>query len=241
MRFSAKIASLMMALATCSVMSAHGSVVVAREAADGPFIILYHERGFEGDGFSPTLSDDANYNLPPEWVDKVGSVNIQGGRACIFFTERDAHGLSTVPLEGPVPAFFPPFLDHIKSLTCWTLREAFWKARLPNVMPLISTAVIIAVLIYLEGFRVKIPGKSNRFRGQRGMYPSKLHSMLTSNASLPFAYLPSDLQPLEDTLQLRATGGISYYMLPPHTLKEAVLHPIHIAINIALMLSVCVV
>ncbi|PPQ90030.1 hypothetical protein CVT25_000807 [Psilocybe cyanescens] len=118
MRFSAKIASLMMALATCSVMSALGSVVVAREAADDPFIILYHEPGFGGDGFSPTLSEGVNYNLPNEWVDKVGSVNIEGGLECTFFTERDAHGLSTPPLEGPVPVFFRPFRNNIKSVTC---------------------------------------------------------------------------------------------------------------------------
>ncbi|PPQ73918.1 hypothetical protein CVT25_005596, partial [Psilocybe cyanescens] len=35
--------------------------------------------------------------------------------------------------------------------------------------------------------------------------------------------LSSDLQPLEDSLQLRATGGIAYYMSPLYTLKEAVL------------------
>jgi hypothetical protein len=39
--------------------------------------------------------------------------------------------------------------------------------RLPNVMNLISTVVIFAVVIYLQGFRIEIPVKSNRFRGQR--------------------------------------------------------------------------
>jgi protein transport protein SEC61 subunit alpha len=43
------------------------------------------------------------------------------------------------------------------------LREAFWRERLPNVMNLFSTAVIFAVVIYLQGFRIEIPVKSNRW------------------------------------------------------------------------------
>lgn len=59
------------------------------------------------------------------------------------------------------------------------LREAFWRDRLPNVMNLIATVIIFAVVIYLQGFRIEIPVKSNRFRGQRGSYPVKL--FYTSN------------------------------------------------------------
>ncbi|PPQ76815.1 hypothetical protein CVT25_007658, partial [Psilocybe cyanescens] len=51
-----------------------------------------------------------------------------------------------------------------------------------------------------------------------------------------FPCIPSDLPALEDSPQLHATGGIAYYMSPPHTLKEAVLDPIHTAIYIAFML-----
>jgi protein transport protein SEC61 subunit alpha len=59
------------------------------------------------------------------------------------------------------------------------LREAFWRERLPNIMNLIATVVVFAVVIYLQGFRIEIPVKSNRFRGQRGSYPVKL--FYTSN------------------------------------------------------------
>jgi len=38
---------------------------------------------------------------------------------------------------------------------------------------------VFAVVIYLQGFRIEIPVKSNRFRGQRGSYPVKL--FYTSN------------------------------------------------------------
>jgi len=58
-------------------------------------------------------------------------------------------------------------------------------------MNLISTVVIFAAVIYLQGFRIEILVKSNRFRGQRGAYhiklfytsnmPIMLQSALTSN------------------------------------------------------------
>jgi SecY len=59
------------------------------------------------------------------------------------------------------------------------LPEAFWRERLPNVMNLIATLAVFAVVIYLQGFRIEIPVKSNRFHGQRGSYPVKL--FYTSN------------------------------------------------------------
>ena len=59
------------------------------------------------------------------------------------------------------------------------LKEALWRQNLPNVMNLFSTLLVFAIVIYLQGFRVEIPVKSNRFRGQRGTYPVKL--FYTSN------------------------------------------------------------
>ncbi|KAF7301963.1 Protein transport protein Sec61 alpha [Mycena indigotica] len=125
------------------------------------------------------------------------------------------------------------------------LREAFWRDRLPNVMNLVATAVIFGIVIYLQGFRIEIPVKSNRFRGQRGSYPIKLfytsnmpimlESALTSQRfhSLPNARVALSQQPLV------ATSGIAYYMSPPHTMKEALVDPIHTVIYIAFMLSAC--
>lgn len=46
-------------------------------------------------------------------------------------------------------------------------------------MNLVATGLVFAVVIYLQGFRIEIPIKSNRFRGQRGSYPVKL--FYTSN------------------------------------------------------------
>ena len=46
-------------------------------------------------------------------------------------------------------------------------------------MNLVATLLVFLVVIYLQGFRIEIPVKSNRFRGQRGTYPVKL--FYTSN------------------------------------------------------------
>jgi protein transport protein SEC61 subunit alpha len=62
------------------------------------------------------------------------------------------------------------------------LREVFWRDRLPNVMNLIATIVIFTIVVYLQGFRIEIPVKSNRLRGQRGSYPVKL--FYTSNTPI---------------------------------------------------------
>src|SRR5258707_6674971 len=144
-------------------------------------------------------------------------------------------------------------------------------------MTLISTVLIFAIVIYLQDFRIEIPVKSNKFRGQRGTYPIKLfytsnmpimlQSALTSNVFMLSQMLslrfPSNLfvrllgvwevslgftfsrvyanliQPMEDSPQLRAASGIAYYMSPPHTVKEAILDPIHTGIYIIFIISAC--
>jgi protein transport protein SEC61 subunit alpha len=85
---------------------------------------------------------------------------------------------------GRGPEFEGAIISLFHLLFTWNdkgraLREAFWRERLPNVMNLIATLAVFAVVIYLQGFRLEIPVKSNRFRGQRGSYPVKL--FYTSN------------------------------------------------------------
>lgn len=47
------------------------------------------------------------------------------------------------------------------------------------------------------------------------------------------------MQPLGDSPQLSAVGGIAYYMSAPHTLRAAILDPVHTAIYITFMISAC--
>jgi protein transport protein SEC61 subunit alpha len=81
--------------------------------------------------------------------------------------------------------------------------------------------------------------------------PIMLQSALTSNVFIVSQMLasrfPKNLlvrllgvwEPLEDSPQLRAVSGIAYYMSPPHTVKEAILDPIHTAVFIVFMVSAC--
>ncbi|SCZ90634.1 BZ3500_MvSof-1268-A1-R1_Chr9g10903 [Microbotryum saponariae] len=143
------------------------------------------------------------------------------------------------------------------------LKEAFYRERLPNVMNLIATVGVFALVIWLQGFRIEIPVKSNRFRGQRGTYPVKLfytsnmpimlESALTSNvfivSQMLFNRFPENLavrllgvwEPMEDSAQLMAKSGLAYYMSPPHTLKEVVTDPIHTSLYIIFMLTACAI
>ena len=59
------------------------------------------------------------------------------------------------------------------------LKEAFYRTHAPNMTNLLSTVLVFAIVIYFQGFRVELPIKSNRLRGQQGTYPIKL--FYTSN------------------------------------------------------------
>jgi len=141
------------------------------------------------------------------------------------------------------------------------LKEAFYRDRLPNIMNLLATVAVFALVIYLQGFRIEIPVKSNKYRGQRATYPVKLfytsnmpimlESALTSNvfilSQMLFNRFPENLlvrllgvwEPLQDSAQLSAVSGVAYYMSPPHTIKEALIDPIHTAIYVTFMLTAC--
>ncbi|KAL8710952.1 MAG: hypothetical protein Q9220_004551 [cf. Caloplaca sp. 1 TL-2023] len=163
--------------------------------------------------------------------------------------------------EGAVIALF-----HL--LLTWpdkqrALREAFYRQNLPNIMNLLSTIVVFAAVIYLQGFRVEIPVKSSRQRGMRGSYPVRLfytsnmpimlQSALSSNIFLVSQMLYSRFsdnllvkllgvwEPREGSAQLYAASGVAYYMSPPLNFSEAIMDPVHTAIYIVFMLVACAV
>ncbi|KAH9972541.1 SecY protein [Lactifluus volemus] len=169
---------------------------------------------------------------------------------------------------GRGPEFEGAIISLFHLLLTWNdkgraLREAFWRERLPNVMNIIATIAVFAVVIYLQGFRIEIPVKSNRFRGQRGSYPVKLfytsnmpimlESALTSHiyivSQMLFTRFPDNLlvkllgvwEPMEESAQLIATSGMAYYISPPRTLRAALVDPIHTLLYILFMTSVCAI
>ena len=81
--------------------------------------------------------------------------------------------------EGAIVAFFHLILTRSNKLRA--IKEAFYRGNLPNLMNLFATLLVFLIVVYLQGFRVELPVKSNKFRGQQGTYPIKLFY----NSSMP--------------------------------------------------------
>merc|ERR1719322_631191 len=59
------------------------------------------------------------------------------------------------------------------------LKEAFYRQSAPNLTNLFATVFVFFIVIYFQGFRVDLPVKYQKHRGQQGTYPIKL--FYTSN------------------------------------------------------------
>merc|ERR1711977_805720 len=127
------------------------------------------------------------------------------------------------------------------------LREAFYRQNLPNLMNLMATILIFGVVIYFQGFRVDLPIKSARYRGQYSSYPIKL--FYTSNIPIILqSALVSNLYMISQMLSVKFAGnffvnllgvwhdgggraypigGLCYYLSPPDTLASVLTDPIH--------------
>jgi protein transport protein SEC61 subunit alpha len=79
--------------------------------------------------------------------------------------------------EGAVIALF--HLLATRNDKVRALKEAFYRTNLPNLTNLLATVLVFAIVIYFQGFRVDLPIKSARYRGQTSSYPIKL--FYTSN------------------------------------------------------------
>jgi protein transport protein SEC61 subunit alpha len=161
--------------------------------------------------------------------------------------------------EGAVISFFHLLITRSDKFRA--LKEAFYRPHLPNLMNLIATVVVFAVVIYLQGWRVEIPVKSTRVQGQTGSYPIKLfytsnmpimlQSALVSNvfivSQLLYNRFPDNFlvrlmgvwKPYEGSSQFFATSGLAYYLTPPHSVTAAFMDPIHFILYTAILLSAC--
>jgi len=163
--------------------------------------------------------------------------------------------------EGAVIALF--HLLATRSDKGRALREAFYRQNLPNVMNLIATVAVFGVVIYFQGFRVDLPIKSARFRGDYRSYPIKL--FYTSNIPIILqSALVSNLYIISQMLASRfggnffvnllgvwsdvqgggparsyPTGGLCYYLSPPETFGAVLVDPVHAVLYICFMLGSC--
>lgn len=141
------------------------------------------------------------------------------------------------------------------------LREAFYRQNLPNLLSLMATVFVFGVVIYFQGFRVDLPIKSARYRGQYSSYPIKL--FYTSNIPIILqSALVSNLYFISQMLASKfggnlfvnilgvwsegegpgrtyPIGGLCYYLSPPETFGRIAEDPLHALLYIVFMLGSC--
>merc|ERR1712134_23988 len=112
--------------------------------------------------------------------------------------------------EGAVVAFF--HLMMTRSDKARALAEALYRTNLPNLTNLLATGLIFVVVIYFQGWRVDLPVKYQKHRGQQGTYPIKL--FYTSNMPIILqTALVSNLYFLSQLLYNRAPTNVLVRLL----------------------------
>ncbi|KAI8894837.1 SecY subunit domain-containing protein [Globomyces pollinis-pini] len=161
--------------------------------------------------------------------------------------------------EGAVVALFHLLFTRKDKFRA--IKEAMYRTNLPNLSSLLATGLVFVVVIYLQGFRVEIPVKSNRMRGQQGSYPIKLfytsnmpimlQSALVSNiffiSQLLYKRFPDNffirligVWKNEDGVpQDAAISGFAYYISPPHSIMGALEDPVRFLVYVVFMLGAC--
>jgi len=166
-----------------------------------------------------------------------------------------------IEFEGAVIALFHLLITRSDKVRA--LKEAFYRSNLPNITNLAATVLVFLVVIYFQGFRVDLPVRSKRARGQQGSYPIKL--FYTSNMPIILqSALVSNLYFISQLLykryggnflvqllgrwqeaeygqsgQLVPVGGLVYYISPPSSLSDIAANPLHALFYLAFMLTAC--
>lgn len=163
--------------------------------------------------------------------------------------------------EGALIALFHLLLARSNKISA--LREAFYRAHLPNITNLLATVLVFVVVIYFQGFRVELPITSTRVRSPPAVYPIKLfytsnmpiilQSALVSNTYLISQVLwkkfhgnifigllgkweEPEYAPAGTTIPV---GGLVYYISPPHNINDMLADPFHTVFYIAFILLSC--
>lgn len=127
------------------------------------------------------------------------------------------------------------------------LYEAFFRKNLPNCSSLVSTFVMFAAVIYLQGIRMELPTESTKVKGQTGKFPIKLlysstmpiivQSYIVSHTStisrILFSKFPNfflvrllgvwDVNSLGRHVPVR---GLCYFIYPPDSFWEIFSRPV---------------
>merc|ERR1711972_45008 len=161
--------------------------------------------------------------------------------------------------EGAVIALFHLLVTRSEKVAA--LKEAFYRQNAPNITSLFATVLLFFVVIYFQGFRVDLPVKNSKVRGQQGSYPIKLfytsntpiilQTALVSNlyffSQLLYRRFKSNMlvnllgqwQELDYGGQSIPVGGIAYYISPPHSFTDVWDDPIHAIFYVLFVLISC--
>nr|CCA19502.1 Sec61 alpha 1 subunit putative [Albugo laibachii Nc14] len=162
--------------------------------------------------------------------------------------------------EGAIIALFHLLITRSDKLRA--LKEAFYRQNLPNVTNLLATMLVFVVVIYFQGFRVDLPVKYQKFRGQQGTFPIKL--FYTSNMPIILqTALVSNLYFISQMLyrkfsgnflvrllgvwqdvdgapgQTIPVGGAAYYMSAPSNLAQILYDPLRFVLYVIFILGSC--
>merc|ERR1711939_353948 len=162
--------------------------------------------------------------------------------------------------EGAIIALFHLLIT--RSDKVGALKEAFYRPHAPNITNLLATVLVFFVVIYFQGFRVDLPVRYHKVRGQQGTYPIKLFYSSNIPIILQTA-LVSNLYFFSQLLYRRfksnfivnligqwqesdfgnsnaiPVGGLAYYLSPPQSLADVYADPLHVVIYIVFVLTSC--
>jgi len=161
--------------------------------------------------------------------------------------------------EGAIIALFHLLVtrkDRVRAL-----QYIFFREQLPNLTELLATIFVFFIVIYFQGFRVDLPVKYQKHRGQQGTYPIKLFytsniPIILQTALVSNLYFFSQLlykkyssnflvrllgtwQEQQGSGQSVPISGLAYYVSPPRTLTEVASDPFHAIFYMAFILSAC--
>eukprot|EP00744_Colponema_vietnamica_P000221 GILI01000397.1.p1 GENE.GILI01000397.1~~GILI01000397.1.p1 ORF type:complete len:478 (+),score=175.38 GILI01000397.1:113-1546(+) len=161
--------------------------------------------------------------------------------------------------EGAIIALFHLIITRPNKLSA--LKEAFYRSHAPNITNLLATVLVFMIVIYFQGFRVDLPVKSQKMRGQNGSYPIKLFytsniPIILQTALVSNLYFFSQLlyrrfktnilvnllgqwQDVDMTGQSIPVGGLAYYISPPQSLGSILEDPFHAIFYISFVLISC--
>jgi len=134
---------------------------------------------------------------------------------------------------------------------------------LPDMIGLLTTVVVFATIIYIDGLRVEVPVSHSKFRGFRGKFPIKL--LYVSNIPVIFtAALFGNIYFVTQLIWSRynqsgtnfwlnllgifkaqgqryePSSGLAYYVVSPRNLENVMNDPVRALVYAGLMMAICV-